>query len=385
MGSGTIVNPFTLAEALVSTHIQPGQTLWLRGGTYQNDYVCTLAGTNGNPIVIKPYPGEKPVINGSLTINGAYTFWQNLEVWYSGWEKRESDFTGSGPADMPLTKKLEINGTGVVCDGIIAHDLAGVNSFSTGVGTKIYNSLFYNIGWVAPDRGHGHGIYLQNTGTTEKLIKNSVIFNNFGWGIHGYTEGGHIDWITADACTTFRNGVLGGHQYLSFIGGYVIPDYPTIKNCMTYEEALGLGYDVYGFDHATLTDNYTPGGISKLGTPKNFNAESNNYTGPGIGNTVFVKPYDYQSTRANVTVYNQAAANTVVVDLSTVSGLSVGNTVLVRNVQDYFADIQTLVLDADKKITVNMQAVNRTVCVPVEWTAPATTFPEFGCMAIEKA
>lgn len=82
--------------------------------------------------------------------------------------------------------------------------------------------------------------------------------------------------------------------------------------------------------------------------------------------------------------YNWDLDDSVVVDLSTVTGLSIGDTVSVKNVQDLFVDIVELVLDADKKITVDMRAVNHTVAAPVLWDAPVTTFPEFGCFIIEK-
>jgi len=57
--------------------------------------------------------------------------------------------------------------------------------------------------------------------------------------------------------------------------------------------------------------------------------------------------------------------------------------ILRRNVQDYWNDTQTLDITAGH-ITVNMQAVNRTVETPVGWTAPATTFPQFGAFVLEK-
>jgi hypothetical protein len=54
-----------------------------------------------------------------------------------------------------------------------------------------------------------------------------------------------------------------------------------------------------------------------------------------------------------------------------------------RNVQDYFSDIQMVTVTVGK-ITVNMQAVNRTVATPVGWAAPATTFPKFGAFVLER-
>jgi hypothetical protein len=90
---------------------------------------------------------------------------------------------------------------------------------------------------------------------------------------------------------------------------------------------------------------------------------------------------EHDTNRANLVIYNQAEADTIDVDVSAIFGQS--GTVQARNVQDYFVDIQTLTITAGV-ITVNMQAANRTVATPVQWTAPATTFPLFGCLVLTK-
>jgi alkylation response protein AidB-like acyl-CoA dehydrogenase len=82
-----------------------------------------------------------------------------------------------------------------------------------------------------------------------------------------------------------------------------------------------------------------------------------------------------------LTVYNQAQANTVNVDVSSVFGAS--GTVKAYNAQDYFSDVQTLTITAGV-ITVNMQAANRTVATPDGWVAPAKTFPDFGAFVLIK-
>jgi hypothetical protein len=171
---------------------------------------------------------------------------------------------------------------------------------------------------------------------------------------------------------TYPNFLLGADSGQADVSSFVAN--------MSYG-ADGLQFYGDGAINVTLADNYMPDG--KTGTYSAI-SESSNYWGAAIGNQVFVRPNSYQSDRANVTIYNQAEADTVSVDLSAVIGLQVGDSVSVRNVQNYFVDIQTLTLDMNKKITVNMQAANRTVSTPVQWTLPATTFPKFGCFVLEK-
>src|SRR5437588_12223196 len=72
--SGTINKPFaSLAQA--SSVAQPGDIVFARGGLYQPTVTqyLTSSGTASAPITYEPYPGETPVIDGSLTPNQAYT------------------------------------------------------------------------------------------------------------------------------------------------------------------------------------------------------------------------------------------------------------------------------------------------------------------------
>jgi len=63
--SGTVQSPWqTLAHAL--RRLKPGDTLYLRGGTYYEKISLSLSGTQEKPITMASYPGELAVIDGSL-------------------------------------------------------------------------------------------------------------------------------------------------------------------------------------------------------------------------------------------------------------------------------------------------------------------------------
>lgn len=90
----------------------------------------------------------------------------------------------------------------------------------------------------------------------------------------------------------------------------------------------------------------------------------------------------YDINRAQLAIINkQALADNVAVDVSSL--FNDGDTITARNVQDYWGDTQSLVVSGGN-ITVNMQAVNRTVATPQGWTPPASTFPTFGCFVLER-
>lgn len=62
---GTEAKPWrTLGRAL--RKLQPGDTLYLRGGIYYEQPVLTKSGTEAAPITIRAFPGELPIIDGGL-------------------------------------------------------------------------------------------------------------------------------------------------------------------------------------------------------------------------------------------------------------------------------------------------------------------------------
>ena len=65
-GTGTIGNPWTLQTALNQpSAVHPGDTIWLRGGTYAGHFTSHLTGTSSNPIKVRQYPGERARIDGN--------------------------------------------------------------------------------------------------------------------------------------------------------------------------------------------------------------------------------------------------------------------------------------------------------------------------------
>ena len=77
---GTAASPWSLSYALSGAGgtIRPGDTVWVRGGTYNGGYwFTTVAGTSAQPVIIRAWPGERARLNGRMEINGG-------DVWYWG-------------------------------------------------------------------------------------------------------------------------------------------------------------------------------------------------------------------------------------------------------------------------------------------------------------
>ncbi len=66
-GTGTISNPWALQTALSQpSAVHPGDTIWLRGGTYTGLFTSSLTGTSDLPIVVRQYPGERATLDGNV-------------------------------------------------------------------------------------------------------------------------------------------------------------------------------------------------------------------------------------------------------------------------------------------------------------------------------
>lgn len=380
-GSGEINNCYDLQSALSSPSIMPGNTVYLSGGGYSGDYVCNLAGTSSRPITIKPHNNERVVIDGSLTVNGAYTEWHDIEVMYSGWTKRQTEIAGSSPEDI-VSKNILIGAPGCKFINCIIHDMFSPGFLVEANDAEFYGCLIYNCGWTGPDRGHGHGLYIHNSIGT-KLIKNCVIFNNFGWGIHAYySDSSRLNGLVFDGNICFSSGLPGDYLNPNMLIGAEsgIAQSPDIKNNVTYGGSVGMRFYQSGAENGRLTDNYFSDGMS--GEYTGFFESGNELN--EIGDRHFIFDNDYKTGRSNIAIFNESQADSVMVDLSNIAWLIAGTVLTARNVNDYFGDIQTLVLDENKKITIDMRAENRTVVAPVSWPTPVTTFPTFGAFVVEK-
>src|SRR5262245_40628171 len=210
-GTGTKESPWSLTKAFSpDAPVEPGDTIWLRGGTYTGSLSSHLNGLPNKPIVVRQYPGERVTIDGKgingppiLKILGSYT-------WYWGFEIMDSDTTRSAPDVNSLSRPEGVNlfSRGTKLINIIVHDTGqGVLTTDAAPDAEINGSLFYYNGQDAPDRGHGHGIYVNND-TGNKRIVDNILFDQFGFGIHAYTQGGKLDNLHFEGNTSFNNGLL---------------------------------------------------------------------------------------------------------------------------------------------------------------------------------
>jgi hypothetical protein len=273
--SGTASAPWDLATALGGGHgkVQPGDTIWLRGGTYgagdnSTVYTSALTGTSTQPIIVRQYPGERATLNANLAVNGAYTWYMDFEV----------ANTQTGPQSI---NGISHAGLGTKLIDLVVHDHTGNGIFTSeaAANSEIYGCLLYNngsLGQSAADRAHG--IYAQNlTGT--KVLRDNIIFQTYAFGIHVYGQGGHLNNITVDGNVLFNNGMFNSNNF--FLGGGQALVNLRFTNNMTYGVGgtgiIGEGTTSSG---GVITGNYFVGPLLTITDWASLTFQHNTITQP---------------------------------------------------------------------------------------------------------
>src|SRR6266513_1239244 len=374
-GQGTAARPWDLATALSGARagVNPGDTIWVRGGVYRGPYRSTIHGADGAPVVIRQYRNERVIIDGAGTsastfyVNGDYTVVWGLE------------FTNSDPLRKATVANHDARTNVVVNNAshtkyinLIVHD--GGNGFYTEpdhIDVEIAGCIVYNNGWQGPDRGHGHGLYLKAY-TGPLVARDNVVFDQFGYGIHAYTNAnsGKLMNIRIEGNFSFNNGTLSNDRSAPNIllggDGYAAGD--VIKDNLTYFSP-GLsganvreGYKKLMNGDVGLDSNYFAGGepVLELGYWQSAMVVGNAFVaadGPVIsrnqpnagvahawrdnveerrpsGTKVVVRPNPYEAGRSHIAVVNWNRQPTVQVDVSGI--LAPGDRYELRSVQDMF-------------------------------------------------
>ncbi|HET8712167.1 MAG TPA: Ig-like domain-containing protein [Gemmatimonadales bacterium] len=411
-GDGSRAKPWNFATALAGAggKVQPGDTVWMLGGTYRGTFTSTVTGTSGKPVVFRQYPGERALIDGAgaartatvLNVRGSWVVFWGFEMTNTDAD-RTHDATGNGGRPhalanyAPHTKYISL----------VVHD-AGVGIYNdpNQYDVEITGCVFYNNGWQGPDRGHGHAIYLRsNTGPV--TAHDNVLFNQFGYGVHVYTNPGDglLNNITIEGNIAFNNGTLSTNSSSSniLVGGDDRADGDKVSKNMAYfppgvtATNMKVGYGSLENGSVVLTDNYAVGGgpVLSMGYWSSSTISGNSFIGtssvlslsdPALsasrfaGQTgsslpsstkVFVRRVAYEKGRAIVAVYNWGNNGSVDVNLDGIMPL--GAQYEIRNVQNWGGGAVTSGTFNGGSVSLPIQAVSPPT--PVGWTtkrAPAT-------------
>jgi len=300
-GDGSTGDPWDLQTALdgAGGSVQPGDTIWLRDGRYPGVFVSTLVGTNASPIIVRQYPGERARIDGigeantTLTIDGAYT-------WFWGFELYNSSTDRTSQAARPDVVYIR-NGSNIKLVHLVVHD-GGIAIYTepTAVNPEIYGCLLYNNGWQTATRGSGHGIYVK-TDATLRLVRDNIAFNQFGFGIHAYSDlgSGGLHSIRVIGNVSFNNGAIAAATTNTsnaniLVGGEEVVDSAQITDNMTYRNpsspqvSMRVGYPSVADGSVTVRNNYLVGGTPIVSFETWGTATVDSNTMSGSATTIFL-------------------------------------------------------------------------------------------------
>jgi hypothetical protein len=279
--------------------VQAGDTIWLRAGTYYGDYTSTLTGTAVAAVIVRQYPGERAIIDGvgstrtTLTVNGAYT-------WFWGFELINSGTDRTSQAARPDVVYVR-GGNEIKLIHLTVHD-GGIAIYSepTAGNLEVYGCLLYNNGWQTATRGSGHAVYMKTDNAT-RLVRDNIMFNQFGFGMHGYSDlgSGKLHDIQVVGNVSFNNGSIAAagtnvSNSNILVGGQEPVDNGVIRENMTYRPAASpqidvrVGYPGVASGNVVVRRNYFVGGNSLMFVELWSNASVDSNTMKGSGTLIYL-------------------------------------------------------------------------------------------------
>lgn len=419
-GNGTIGNPCGLAAVLegncaTSPAIAPGDTIYLRGGVHLIGRYgaglttwreTSLAGTSGNPITFRSYPGEWARVDGGIIFNGSDIIWRDTEVFCSLTDKQSAE-NGSFASDMYCPAALSAKAARIKFINNVIRNSGEIALWDTAPNSEAYGNINYYGGWRSlGGTGHGHGFYIQNN-TGQHRVEANIVHNTFGQGVQVYgTSVSNLNNVFFDNNVWMRGGFANNNAGTPvptrnfLIGGAVNAADMTVRHNHSFEGEVNLGYNGgsgQGCTNMEYSNSYsvTPNTIAyALNIADGVGGDlACNFNGSTTGNTrygdpngaslpgtnriltagtlpstaeVSVVPNIYETGRANIIVWNWPAASSVTVDVSSI-GLTNGDTFAVKDSQNYFGTPARVGTYTGASISVPMNLT--TVETPI-WTDP---------------
>jgi hypothetical protein len=449
-GTGSIQSPWDLTYALnAPAAVKPGDTIWLRGGVYNaaadgyTAYHSKLNGTSTAPVIVRQYPGERAIIDGvnsgaktpALRVDGAWS-------WFWGFEITTSQPTRS--INEGRNHAIEVYGPNTKLINLTIYDNGqGIGFWDQAVDSEAYGNLIFNNGWIAQDRGHGHGIYTQNS-TGLKKFRDNIILSQFGYNVQIYGSAAMSNFL-------FDGNVFFGGP--SIFGGQVGLANLTISNSKSYDAFLEVGQPI---DNTGLSviNNYLAGGLimrwwknasvsgltlfpvhqdvmstntevdlrgtgsasdykinnnayyqgvarggfdfifqDSRGAIKNntfstwrssygFDLNSTYTAGAPTGLKYFLSPNQYEPGLSTLIIYNWGRQSSASISLTGI-GLNTGDVVEVRNAFDYLRE-STLITYTGTPVSIPMTGWS--IATPLGYTQKlwSSPFPEFAIFTLRK-
>jgi hypothetical protein len=290
-GSGSEMDPFLTIIKAVSM-VQPGETIFVRGGTYNliTPIAITKSGTQSSVISLLATPGTRPVLNFSGQLLSGSNYGVKLTGNY--WHIRGIDITGAGDNGM----KIEGGSYNLI------ENCAFYRNRDSGMqldnGASFNNVLncdsYYNAD--PTDYGDADGFAPKLTVGTGNYFYGCRAWKNCDDGWDGYMRGADDVSTILENCWSFENGYLED-------GTDPGPN------------ANGNGFKMGGSDDKTLKHNFT---LKKCLAFKNK-----------------AKGFDQNNNKGSMILYNCTGHNNLVADYRMTQVLAAGKVLVVKNCVDF--------------------------------------------------
>lgn len=417
-GDGSKQHPRDLASVLsAQSPANPGDTVYLRAGTYSGNFTSELRGAESAPIIVRALPGERVTLSAStatapaLTVNGIWTWFADLEITNPKPERTTADVQ-----NVAFRQGVGVQvgtASNVKLINLVIHDLeGGVVIPAETEGVEVYGNIIYYNGWQRADGvGEGHGILTPNM-TAARYIRDNIVFDQFSHGIQAY--GSKVDNLYIEGNVLFNNGGIAKFLDRNVLVGAGSRNL-VFANNMTYFTAgpaamgesvnIGFGGDCVA---ARVTDNYLTGSnplqltkcrpaemhgntvhgrfdpedAKRFATGNHFVTPKAPPTPTMSGVQVFVRPNAYQPGRASVTVFNWDRLPMVSVDLSGV--LSRSDEFAVLSAANYFGPPVLAGAYDGGALTIPMRNLPIAQPAGAVTMAPQSTAPEFAAFVVVK-
>ncbi|HEX8017789.1 MAG TPA: carbohydrate-binding protein [Flavobacterium sp.] len=274
---GTLSSPTTLANAIVT--VSPGQTIYMRGGTYSIASTILIeranSGTSSNLKRIEAYNSEVPILdfsaqtesssNRGIVLDGLYWYFKGITIRNAG----DNGMLLSGNNNTIDNCIFEKNrDTGL--------QLSRYTTSYTSISQWPSNNLILNCeSFDNKDSGseNADGFAAKLTCGQGNIFRGCISHNNIddGWDLYTKTDTGPIGIILFENCVAYNNGTLttsgtsgSGDKNGFKLGGEGIAVNHIVRRCIAY------GNGQHGF-----TDNNNLGSIEMSNNTSYNNAESN--------------------------------------------------------------------------------------------------------------
>jgi hypothetical protein len=315
-GSKIVATVAGITSAIQSGASVPGDTIWIRGGTYRMLLEPYCSGTAARPIVIRSYPNEWAVFDNAGTneanyVKGNFLEYRDLEFTNTNANVTRSE-AGLNFGDSESFKLINVWATN--------SGATGINPYWGAKNSLVYGCLVTYYGrFDDPEGNNGYGIYGQNNLPSRKKFEDNIIFRGFGlWLLHlAGSSAAHIDGFDILGNTFFGHDLYSEKNPIALIGNFEVGAGKcaddVFSDNLLYRSNLWVGYNGDGATRFTHDGNfYFKGNI----TPTNVDYTSN------AGNVfttsadrIFVKPNKfvdrYTRNRGYVVVFNSSGAPSV--------------------------------------------------------------------------